>query len=96
MSKGEECYTKFKQERLEGRTVALFETIPKAFKLSKKSTIPIVPDIKKETVEAIKLIDYALKMLLNYELTSTSFSFLRKSAKSELARKIEEMYNPKS
>ena len=60
-----------------------------------------MPDIKKETVKAIKLIDYArlreypLQKLLTYELTTTSFSltkdgFLCKSAKSELARKIEE------
>ena len=57
-------------------------------------------DIKKETISAIRNIDYArlrkysIHKLLHYELKSTSFfltkdRFLRKSTKSDLTREIE-------
>ena len=59
LSKGEECYTKFKQESLEDRTLDYFRQYLSHLNCQKKSTIQIMPDIKKETVKAIKLIDYA-------------------------------------
>ena len=57
-------------------------------------------DVKKETISAIRSIDYArlrdysIDELLKFELTSTAFflmkdGYLRKSTKSELAKEIE-------
>ena len=68
--------------------------------MRKKSATTKKADVKKETISAIRNIDYSrernysISDLLGYELRSTSFfltqdRFLRKSPKSELAREIE-------
>ena len=96
---GEKAYCDFHKSRLEMKTAVLFYTIPKSPGLKKIATRTPKYDIKKETVAFIRNIDYArlrnndIKILLQYELTSTSFyltkdSYLRKPQKYELGQEI--------
>ena len=78
-TKGEEEYQKFKEERLEKKSVKLFDLIPKLVmengsKQQKKRKI----DVNKLTVEFMRQVDiartrnYDLRELLRHELISTS------------------------
>ena len=97
---GEKAYCDFHKSRLEMKTAGLFDTIPKSCRIVKIATRTTKYDIKKETVAFIRNIDYArlrnydIKILLQYELTSTSFyltkdSYLRKPQKYELGQEIK-------
>ena len=81
------------------KTAGLFDTIPKSRRLENIATRRPKYDIKKETVASIRNIDYArlrnydIKILIQYELTSTSFyltkdSYLRMPQKYELGQEI--------
>ena len=95
----EKAYCDFHKSRLEMKTAGLFDTIPKSRRIEKIATRTPKYDIKKKTVAFIRNIDYArlrnydIKILLQYELTSTSFhltkdSYLRKPQKYELGQEI--------
>ena len=97
---GEDNYNRFREARLIDKKEKLFDPITKVRKMRKNSATTKKADVKKETISAIRNIDYSrernysISDLLCYELTSTSFfltqdGFLRKSPKSELAREIE-------
>ena len=98
---GEENYNEFRQASLIDKTKKLMDPITKVRKIRKHSAPNRKIDIKKETMMAIRNIDYArlrnysISDLLCYELTSTSFfitqddGYLQKSEKSELTREIE-------
>ena len=101
IKKGEENYKEFRQARLIDKTEKIMDPTTKVLKIRKHSEPKKKIDIKKETIMAIRNIDYArlrnysISDLLCYELTSASFfltqddGYLRKSEKSELTRQIE-------
>ena len=101
IKKSEENYNEFRQARLIGKTKKIMDPITKVRKIRKHFEPNKKIDIKKETIMAIRNIDYArfqnynISDLLCYELTSTSFfltqddGYLRKSEKSELTTEIE-------
>ena len=100
-TKGKEEYQKFKEERLEKKSVKLFDLIPKfvmenGSKQQKKRKI----EVNKLTVEFMHQVDiartrnYDLRELLQHELISTSLyltkdGLLRKSPKSKLAQVLK-------
>ena len=102
LTMGEAACDGFYKSRLEDKTAKLFDTIPKTRK-SKRSTANAPKlDIKKETVSFMRYIDYArlrnydIKNLLQYELTTTSFSltkegYLRKPQKSDLSTELKRL-----
>ena len=97
--KGESSYQEFRNKRIIEKSKNLNDTIPK---MSSKKVNPVSKrlDINKESLAALKQIDYArvrsycVQRLLTYELADTSYfltkdGFLRKPEKSELVREIE-------
>ena len=97
---GEDNYNRLRKARLTDKKEKLFDPITKVCKMLKNSATTKKADVKKETISAIRNIDYSrernysISDLLCYELTSTSFlltqdGFFRKSPKSELASEIE-------
>lgn len=102
VKKGEESYEKFVVERMDEKSVKLFEKIPKSQSGKKKSKVRKAIDVRKETVNFVRTIDYArlrqldVSDLLKYEITPTSFYLtkdgeLRKSPKSELTRELKDL-----
>ena len=98
--RGEKEYQKFKEERLDKKTVKLFDTISKVVMECGNKRPKKHLDVSKATVQFMRQIDiartrsYDLKKLLQHELTSTSLyltkdGFLRKSPKSELAQVLK-------
>ena len=94
---GAEEYGKFKSERLEKKTVRLFDVIPNVRKKKSNTHASATVDLKKEIVSFVRHIDFArlcmynIRRLLQFEITSTSFfltkdGYLRKSQKSQLAQ----------
>ena len=101
---GEESYQNFKKERLDEKTKDLFNTIPKSNKIKKVLVATKSINIKKETIKALKYIDYDrlrtfdLAELLKFELTKTSLyltkdNSLRKPKKSDLVNGLVEKLN---
>ena len=80
---GEEDYGKFKSDRLEKKTVKIFDVIPKVRKKKSNTYVSNTVDLKKETVSFLIHIDFAtlrmynIQHLLQFEINSTSF-FLTK------------------
>ena len=103
ISYGKENYQKFWDRRLSQKSVKLFDTITKTrSNASKGGKRHRTPDVKKETIDFLRTVDYArlrqfdVADLLEYEVSSTSFYLtkdgnLRKSQKSELAREMKNM-----
>ena len=103
VTKGEEEYQTFKDERLKKKIVKLFDPIKKVKMKSRNNssqTRQKPTDVKKETIQFMRNIDiartrdYDLKELLQHEITSTSLyltkdGYLRKSPKSELMQVIK-------
>ena len=101
-TKGKENYDKFRKKRLQDKETKLFDTIPKTRLTTRKGKIWKAPDVKKETINFLRIVDYSrlrefdVQYLLSYEIVSTSFYLtkdgsLRKSPKSELAREVKNL-----
>ena len=101
-TKGKENYDKFMKERLQDKETKLFDAIPKTRSTTQKGKIWKAPDVKKETINFLRIVDYSrlrefdVQYLLSYEIVSTSFYLtkdgsLRKSPKSELAREVKNL-----
>ena len=99
---GEEEHRKFKAERLEDKSVKLFDKITNVKLGNDSKKIIKCADIKKETIEFMQHIDiarmrnYDISYLLQHEITPTSFfltkdGMLRKSQKSELTSEIKKL-----
>ena len=97
---GEAAYSEFKSSHLDEKTVKLFDPIKRTNIVMKSVEFQKPPDINKETQVFMRTIDiarlrgYNLNLLLQHELTSTSFYLtkegnLRKSEKSELLRELK-------
>ena len=100
-TKGKENY-KFKKERLQDKETKLFNTIPITRPTTRKGKIWKAPDVKKETINFLRIVNYSrlrefdVQFLLSYEIVSTWFYLtkdgsLRKSPKSELAREVKNL-----
>ena len=100
--KGAEAYDKFVKERLDCKSVKLFGKIPMTRKIKKMGKNWKPPDVNKETIYFLRMIDYSrlrsldIADLLKHEIVSTSFYLtkdgeLRKSLKSELARELKNL-----
>ena len=100
--KGTEAYDKFVKERLDCKSVKLFDKIPMTRKIKKMGKNWKPPDVNKETIHFLWMIDYSrlrsldIADLLKHEIVSTSFYLtkdgeLRKSPKSELARELKNL-----
>ena len=100
--KGTEAYDKFVKERLDCKSVKLFDKIPMTRKIKKMGKNWKPPDVNKETIQFLRMIDYSrlqsldIADLLKHEIVSTSFCLtkdgeLRKSPKSELARELKNL-----
>jgi len=98
---GEKEYLTYKEQRLEKKTIKLFDTIQNVKLQEKTRSLKKVPDVAKETLSFLRTIDvarlrqYDLQTLLQYELTSCSFYLtkdgnLRKSAKADLAKELKQ------
>lgn len=101
VAKGKEAYTKFVKERLQTKTVKLFDTIPKTRRTKRRSKAWAPPDVNKETIHFLRMIDYSrlrqldIPEILKHEIVQTSFYLtkdgdLRKSPKSELTRELKD------
>ena len=99
-SDGKVAYEKFKKERLEIKSTKLFDTIPKSRSSFKKGKSWKAPDIKEETVNFLRTVDYSrlrgfdVEYLLTHEIVATSNYLtkdgeLRKSPQSEFARELK-------
>ena len=102
VAKGKEAYDKFVKERLDCKSVKLFDEIPMTRKTKKMGKNWKPPDVNKETVHFLWMIDYSrlrnldIADLLKHETVWTSFYLtkdeeLRKSPKSELARELKNL-----
>ena len=101
IERGVSIYNKFKKTRFTDKSQKLFDKIPKAPKSKKSSANLPKIDVKKETIAALRTIDYArlreynITHLLKSELTSyplflTEDGLLKKpNPKSELFQEIE-------
>ena len=100
--KGTEAYDKFVKERLDCKSVKLFDKIPMTRKIKKIGKNWKPPDVNKETIHFLRMIDYSrlrsldIAGILKQEIVSTSFYLtkdgeLRKSPKSELARELKNL-----
>ena len=103
IEKGESSYQELRNKNIIEKSKDLKDTIPK---MSSKKVNPVSKriDINKESLAALKHIDYArvrsycVQRLLTYELADTSYfltkdGFLRKLEKSESVREIEKKVN---
>lgn len=102
LDKGKAAYEKFRDERLEKKSSQLFDTIPKTRTSPVKGKMWKPPDVKKETINFLRIIDYSrlrnfdLTLLLKHEIVTTSYNLtkdgdLRKSPKSELSRELKKL-----
>ena len=100
LSEGKVAYEKFRKERLEIKSTKLFDTIPKSRSSFKKGKSWKAPDIKEETVNFLRTVDYSrlrgfdVEYLLTHEIVATSNYLtkdgeLRKSPQSEFARELK-------
>lgn len=100
ITKGKETYKRFVKERLEFKSVKLFDKIPKTRKAKRTRKNWKPPDVSKETIHFLRMIDYSrlrnldITQLLKHEIVNKSFyltkdSELRKSQKSELTRELK-------
>ena len=80
----------------------MFETIPKSRSSFKKGKPWKAPDVKEETVNFLRTVDYSrlrgfdVEYLLTHEIVATSYYLtsdgeMRKSPKSEFARKLKNL-----
>ena len=87
---------------LEIKSAKLFDTIPKSRPPFKKGKPWKAPDIKEETVNFLRTVDYArlrefdVEYLLTHEIVDTSYYLakdgeLQKSPKSEFARELKNL-----
>ena len=101
VGKGEEAYNKLVKERLQTKMVKLFDKIPKTRRSKRRSKNWTPPDVNKETIHFLRMIDYSrlrkldISQVLRHEIVSTSFYLtkdggLRKSPKSELTRELKD------
>ena len=99
---GTEAYDKFVKECLDCKSVKLFDKIPMTQKIKKMGKNWKPPDLNKETIHFLRMIDYSrlrsldITDLLKHKIVSTSFYLtkdgeLRKSPKSELAREVKNL-----
>ena len=58
-TKGKENYDKFKKERLQDKETKLFDAIPKTRSTTQQGKIWKAPDVKKETINFLRIIDYS-------------------------------------
>ena len=90
------------KERLEIKSTKLFDKIPKSSSSFKKGKPWKAPDIKEETVNFLRTVDYSrlrgfdVECLLTHEIVATSYYLtkdgeLRKSPKSEFARELKNL-----
>ena len=79
VAKGKEAYDKFVEERLNCKSVKLFDKIPMTQKTKKMGKNWKPPDVNKETIHFLRMIDYSrlrnldINDLLKHEIISTSF-----------------------
>ena len=87
---------------LEIKSAKLFDTIPKSRPPFKKGKPWKAPDIKEETINFLRTVDYArlrefdVEYLLTHEIVDTSYYLakdgeLQKSPKSEFARELKNL-----
>ena len=99
---GTEAYDKFVKERLDCKSVKLFDKIPMMRKIKKMGKNRKPPNVNKETIHFLRMIDYSrlrsldIADLLKHEIVSSSFYLtkdgeLQKSPKSELARELKNL-----
>ena len=97
-----EAYDKFVKERLDCKSVKLFDKISMMRKIKKMGKNWKPPDVNKETIHFLRMIDYSrlrsldIADLLKHEIVSSSFYLtkdgeLQKSPKSELARELKNL-----
>ena len=102
VAKCKEAYDKFVKERLDCKSVKLFDKIPMTWKTKKMGKNWKPPNINKETIHFLRMIDYSrlcnldIANLLKHETVSTSFYLtkdgkLQKSPKTELARELKNL-----
>ena len=101
-SEGKVAYEKLKKKRLEIKSTKLFDTIPKSRSSFKNGKPWKAPDIKEETVNFLRTVDYArirgfdVEYLLTHGIVATSYYLakdgqLPKSPKSEFARELKNL-----
>ena len=102
VAKCKEAYDKFVKERLDCKSVKLFDKIPMTWKTKKMGKNWKPPNVNKETIHFLRMIDYSrlcnldIANLLKHETVSTSFYLtkdgkLQKSPKTELARELKNL-----
>ena len=107
IERGEKRYADFQENRIVQKTMSLFKTITQPKLQKHKAGGTICRDKKKETMAMLRTVDiarsrcYDVKLLLSYELTTTSYflmdddGYMRSSkSKSELYIRFEQIpYN---
>ena len=99
----ESAYAKFRKDRLEEKSVQLFDSIPKTIEyhqsyLPKRKNIYIKRNNSlMRNIDYARIRDYSISNLLKYEITSASFcltkgGFLRKHKKSKLDNVTKEPF----
>ena len=102
VAKGKEAYDKLVMERLDCKSVKLFDKSPTTWKTKKMGKNWKPPDVNKETIHFLRMFHYSrlhnlgIADLLKHEIVSTSLYLtkdgeLRKSPKSELARELKNL-----
>ena len=99
VAKGKEAYDNFVKERLGCKSVKLFDKIPMTWKTKKMGKNWKPPNVNKETIHFLRMIDYSRLCNLDiakHEIVLTSFYLtkdgkLQKSPKSELARELKNL-----
>ena len=97
-----ENYDKFRKGWLQDKETKMFDAIPKTRSTTPKGKIWKAPDVKKETINFPRIVDYSrlrefdVQYLLSFEIVSFSFYLtkdgsLQKSPKSELAREVKNL-----
>ena len=82
-TKVKENYDKFRKERLQDKEAKLFDAIPKTCSTTRKGKIWKAPDVKKETINFLCIVDFSrlrefdVQYLLSCKIVSTSF-YLKK------------------
>ena len=79
LTEGKTAYDKFRHERLDTKSAQLFDTITKTQTCSKKVKVWKAPDVKQETINFLRTVDYArlrdfgVMSLLTHEVATTSY-----------------------
>ena len=102
VTKGKEAYDRFIKEHLDCKSVKLFDKIPMTRKTKEMGKNWKPPNVNKETIHFLQMIDYSrlcnldITDLLKHKIVSTSFYLtkdgeLRKSPKPKLARELKNL-----